>query len=299
LYLNHVVIIGTGTLGGHLCKHLAESSQINKLTIIDKDIVDTKDTILGIFNPIDVGEPKVNILKTSLFTHNVEIEARAELYIDGITELPESDLVIDCRNVFGKRDLNIDVKMYISRRYLILDFQKGEKTGTTQKGEYVIKLEKYEINRAAYYAKDLLCSNILPELIKNQSVKYINIDIIQSIMLKNIDSSKNKPDILYEVDCNICRLTNVEEVVAPILEKNKHSPLKVIVEGRQPLVKQVFNMPDPPKSNYKIIPQNELKTPQQVIEMLGNSIEGADRTIRFLPIISGNEIHIVQEFGGA
>lgn len=299
MILNDVVIIGTGTLGGHLCKHLAESSQINKLTLIDKDIVDTKDATMGVFQLVDLAEPKVYALKRMLKNHNVEIETIEELYMDGITELPKSDLIIDCRNIFGRRDLSIDIKMFISGRFLLLDFQKEVKTGTPKKGEYVIKLTKHEISRAAYYAKDLICSDILPDLLKSRSVKCIDIDIIQSVMLKNIDLNKNKPDMIYEIDNNINRLSRVDEVVTPILNKNKHSDLKILVEDRNTLVRQVFDMPKVKKKKYKTIPKNTLKSPEQVIELLGEAIQGRDKTMTFLPVIVDNEIHILQEVGGA
>jgi hypothetical protein len=299
LNLNDIVIIGTGTLGGHLCKHLAESSQISKLTLIDKDIVDTKDTMMGVFQLVDLAEPKVYALKHMFINHHVEIESRAELYIDGITELPKSDLIIDCRNMFGRRDLSIDMKMFISGRFLILDFQKEEKWGTPKKGEYIIELKKHEINRAAYYAKDLICSDVLPELLKSRSIKYIDIDIIQSVMLKNINLTKDKPDMIYEINNDINRLSRVEEIVTPILNKNKETSLKIVVEKRSPLVQQVFDMPKKAETEYKIIPQNKLQTPEQVIELLGEAIKGRDKTMRFLPVIINNEIHILQELGGA
>ena len=69
--LNDVVIIGTGTLGGHLCKHLAESSQISKLTLIDRDIVETKDASFGVFQFIDLGEPKVHALQKMFYNYNI------------------------------------------------------------------------------------------------------------------------------------------------------------------------------------------------------------------------------------
>ena len=71
-----------------------------------------------------------------------EIECRDELYIDGVTKLPKTDLIIDCRNIFGKRSLEIDLKLYISKRFLILDFQKEERYNQLQKGEYIIELKK-------------------------------------------------------------------------------------------------------------------------------------------------------------
>lgn len=297
--LNDIVIIGTGTLGGHLCKHLAESSQVSNLTLIDKDIVDTKDATLGVFQLIDLAEPKVHALKRMFLNHNVEIESRPELYIDGITELPKSDLVIDCRNMFGRRDLSIDIKIFISGRFLILDFQKEEKIEAQKKGEYIIELKQHEISRAAYYTKDLICSHVLPDLLKSRSMKYIDIDIIQSVMLKNINLSKDKPDMIYEINNNINRLSRVDEVVTPILNKNKETPLKLIVENRNPLVRQVFDIPKTAKTKYKIVPQNSLETPEQVIELLGEAIKGRNKTMRFLPVIINDEIHILQEVGGA
>jgi hypothetical protein len=189
--------------------------------------------------------------------------------------------------------------MFISGRFLILDFQKEEKVETPKKGEYIIELKQHEISRAAYYAKDLICSDILHDLLKSRSTKYIDIDIIQSVMLKNINLTKNKPDMIYEINNNINRLSRVDEVVTPIINKNKETPLKVIVEDRNPLVRQVFDIPKTKNEKYKTIPKNSLRTPEEVIELLGEAIKGRDKTMTFLPVIIDDEIHILQEVGGA
>lgn len=297
--LNIVTIIGTGTLGGHLCKHLVESSKINKLILIDKDTVDSKDTEVGIFQPIDICEPKVHVLYRMFLNNNVEIEPKAEFYIEGVTELPKSDLTIDCRNIFGKRDLNIDMKMFISERFLILDFQKKYENEDRQKGEYVIKLFKHEISRAAYYATNLICSDVITELLKTQSIKYIDIDIIQSIMLKSIKESKQKSDIIYDLDEDVKRLSRIDEIIQPILKQNKKTPLKVAVQERNSIVREVFKMPKVAETTYELIPQGSLKQPEDVIDVLKKAIQNKNKTLKFLPVLIDDEIHILQDTGGA
>lgn len=297
--LSTVTVIGTGTLGGHLCKHLVECSKVSKLILIDKDIVDKKDTEIGIFQPIDIDEPKVHVLYRNLLNYNIEIQPRAEFYIEGITDLPESDLIIDCRNIFGKRDLNIDMKMFINGKFLILDFQKKLEDQTRPKGEYVIQLSKHEISRAASYATDLICSNVIEELLKGQSIKYIDIDIIQSVMLKSIKESKSYPDLIYDTDDNINRISKLEEVIQPILNRNKKAPLKVAVQERGSIAREVFEIPRVAKTTYQIIPQNSLKHPEDVIEVLKNAIKNKSKSLIFLPVLIDNEIHILQTEGGA
>lgn len=299
LNLRTVTIIGTGTLGGHLCKHLAECSRVDKLILIDKDIVDRKDTEIGIFQPIDIDEPKVHVLYRMLLNYNIEIEPRAEFYREGMADLSKSDLTIDCRNIFGKRDLNIDMKMYINERFLILDFQKKLQNETERKGEYIIKLEKHEISRAAYYATSLMCSDVIEELLKGQSVKYIDIDIIQSIMLKSIKESKQRPDLIYDIDDDVNRISKLEEVIQPILKRNQKAPLKITVQERDSITREVFKMPKVAKTTYQIIPRNSLKQPEDVIEVLKNAIKNKSKTLRFLPVLINDEIHILQDAGGA
>lgn len=298
-FFNTITIIGTGTLGGHLCKHLAENSKVCKLILIDKDLVDTKDTEVGIFQPVDIYEPKVHALYHKFKNYNTEIEPRVEFYMDGITDLSVSDLTIDCRNTFGKRDLNIDMKMFISERFLILDFGKKYENENQRKGEYAIQLSEHEISRAAYYATTLICSNIMEELLKSQSIKYIDIDIIQTIMLKSIKESKEKSNIIYDLDKDTKRLIRIDEVIQPILKKNKTTSLKIAVKERNSIVREVFNMPKFAKTTYKIIPQDSLKQPEDVIDILKKAIEGKSKTLQFLPVLIDDKIHILEDTGGA
>jgi hypothetical protein len=299
LNLSEIVIIGCGTLGGHLCKHLAESSAIDKLTLIDPDIVESKDTEIGVFRPIDIQEQKVHVLSRMFSNYKVEINPIVKYFMDGTTELPEADLVVDCRNMFGKRDIRIDIKTYINEKLLILDFQKQKLNEAERKGDYIIKLNKYEINRAAYYTTDLLLSNVLDELLKSQSIKYIDIDIIQSVMLKDIKLCKQSPEIIYDLDENACRLLRVDEVMQPIIDKNQEAPLKVRVQNRQTLVREVFDMPKFAPSHYDIVPKNSINEPVDVLNLLKKAIQHRDKNVRFMPVLVGNEIRILEQSGGA
>jgi len=299
LNLSTVTIIGTGTLGGHLCKHLTECSKVDKLILIDRDLVDTKDTEIGVYQPMDIGEPKVHVLYRMFLNDHIEIQPRAEFYIEGTTKLPQSDLTIDCRNIFGKRDLTIDMKMFINGKFLILDFQKKLENETRPKGEYIIDLSQYEISRAAYYATTLMCSDVIEELLKGQSIKYIDIDIIQSVMLKSIKESKQRPDLIYDMDDDINRISKLEEVIQPIINRNKKAPLKVAVQERGSIAREVFDMPKVAETTYEVIPQNSLKQPEDVIEVLKDAIKNKSKSLVFLPVLIDDEIHILQSEGGA
>jgi len=299
LNLNTVTIIGTGTLGGHLCKHLAESSKINKLILIDKDTVDVKDTEIGIFQPVDIHEPKVHVLYHMFLNYNIEIEPRVEFYIENNTKLDNSDLTIDCRNIFRKRDLNVDMKMFLSERFLILDFQKKYENTSLLKGEYSVQFSKHEISKAAYYATNLICSDVIDELLKGQSIKYIDIDIIQSMMLKSIHEAKDKPNIIYDLDKDVKRLSKLDEVIQPILKRNKETSLRVAIQEKESIVRKVFKMPKVAKTKYQLIPQGSLKQPEDVINVLKKAIENKSKTLRFLPVLIDDEIHVLQDTGGA
>jgi hypothetical protein len=300
LKFNSITIIGTGTLGGHLCKHLAESSEINKLTLVDQDLVDTKDTEFGIFKPVDIHEPKVHVLYRMFSNYKIEIEPIVKFYKDGITILPPSDLTIDCRNVFGKRDLNIDIKMFIADRVLVLDFQKNCKDENQLKGEYHFKLSSHEISTAAYYATNLItCDNILEELLRSRSVKYIDIDIIKSTMLQSINDSKQKCDLIYDLDEDTRRLKRVNEIIQPIIKKNKERPLKLAVKERDSIVRNVFEFPKVAETTYQIIPQNTLKNSKDVIDVLRIAVKDMEDVSKIIPVLIHDEIYILRETGGA
>jgi len=300
LKFNSITIIGTGTLGGHLCKHLAESSEINKLTLIDQDLVDSKDTEFGIFKPVDICEPKVHVLYQMFSNYKIEIEPIVKFYKDGITILPPSDLTIDCRNIFGKRDLNIDMKMFIVDRVLVLDFQKKYKDENQLKGEYRFKLSSHEISTAAYYATNLItCDNILEELLRSRSVKYIDIDIIKSTMLQSINDSKQKCDLIYDLDEDTRRLKRVNEMIQPIIKKNKSRPLKLAVKERDSIVRNVFEFPKVAETTYQIIPQNTLKNSKDVIDVLRIAVKDVEDVSKIIPVLIHDEIYILRETGGA
>lgn len=300
--ISSVTIIGTGTLGGHLCKHLAENSQIDTLNLIDRDYVDNKDTEIGIFRPFDMYDLKVDVLEEMFSTYNVKINKIATFYEDfceGYNDLPKADLTIDCRNMFGKRNKNIDLKMFITDRFLIFDFQKEYKNDNITKGEYIIKLTKDEISRAAYYASNLICSRyILDAMIESQSIKYLDIDVIQSLMLKNIDQINKNPDCIYDFK-DTKRFIGVNEIIQPIIDKNQTFPLKISVKEKQPEIKEVLEIPDLPEKNYKIIPQGTLKCPDDVIENLKQAIKNKNKSTRFMTVLMDDQIYILQETGGA
>ena len=135
--IRKVAIIGLGSIGGFLAKHLSEFDIVKQLVIVDFDFVERKNISNSIYNFRDIGEFKTSSLE-NLLQDIVSIEKINTKYIEGQTWLPQCDLIIDCRDfVYDRRGI-IDLRVYISGRSLILDCRKKFKSSTHYRGEYNI-----------------------------------------------------------------------------------------------------------------------------------------------------------------
>ena len=88
-----VAVIGLGTLGGCLCKHISELENMKELTIVDYDVVESKNVFNSIYKFQNVGEYKVDAL-AEIIKDDVTVTKVKKKYIEGKTSLPMCDLVI-------------------------------------------------------------------------------------------------------------------------------------------------------------------------------------------------------------
>ena len=114
-----ICVIGIGTVGGFLCKYLSEQKSVEKITIVDYDVVSTRDIFRSVYSIGDIGEYKVVALTNKL--KDVEVTVIQKKFIDRHTKLPANDIVIDCRDVIVELDPIINVKLYISSNYLVVN----------------------------------------------------------------------------------------------------------------------------------------------------------------------------------
>ena len=61
--LRKILVIGVGSFGGFLCKHLSELESVKELFIVDFDSVEPKNARNSVYSISQVGEYKVDALK--------------------------------------------------------------------------------------------------------------------------------------------------------------------------------------------------------------------------------------------
>lgn len=300
-----VTVIGLGTLGGFLCKHLSELENIKDLIVVDHDFVEGKNIFKSIYRPSDVGEYKVDAL-ANIINEDVTVTKIRTRYIEGITKLPSNDLVIDCRDIVCDRSEEIDVRFYISERILIIDCRKKVRNVCNYQGAYRTQLNKSEISKAAFFATQTILSGQLNEMIKNNMVQRINLNLISSVMDKSIKRSlKNKLDIIYELADDTQRLQCVEENIKPILRLNRESNVDVFVGGKYSLKDMnLSRFPEEAKTKYALIPKNSMETSLDVIQTLTSLIKKQPGVSNFIITVVQDDydnpyIELVEETGAA
>ena len=300
---NRVTVIGLGTLGGFLCKNISDLDCVKELIIVDHDVVEGKNVFSSIYNSTHIGEYKVNAL-VELINDDVAVTTINEEYIEGITFIPKSDLVIDCRDIVCNRKTEIDVRFYISDRILIIDCRKNVFNKQRYDGLYSLTLSKSEINKAAFFASQIIESGEIKNMIVNNLIQRIDLNIISSIMNKSIRKSlNNKIDMIYESG-NTQRLQCIEENVNPILNLNKQQDVKVFVgERTKALEKNINKIPVIGASKYAVIPKSSLNNPLDVIQALSNIVNLQDGVSNFIVTVrkrKGEEyVELIEETGAA
>lgn len=299
-----MTVIGLGTLGGFLCKHISEIESIKELTIVDHDIVEGRNVFKSVYRVEDVGEYKVDAL-CNIINEDVTVTKINTRYIEGKTQLPPSDLVIDCRDIVCDRSSEIDVRFFISERILMIDCRKNVRNRCDYEGAYRIQLNKSEINTASFFAAQTIVSGQLKEMINNNMVQRINLNLISSVMDKSIRRTlNNKLDIIYELADNAQRLQCIEENIRPILKLNKKSDVEVFIGERTKELNNVIPFPQVAKTKYALIPQNSLNNSFDVIQALTDIVKEQPGIMNFIVTVRKDNfespfIELVEETGAA
>lgn len=294
LTLRKIVVIGVGSFGGFLCKHLSELESVKQLYIIDDDIIEGKNIRNSVYTFSQVGEYKVDAL-TEIVQDDISVLGFRSKYEEGKTKLPKADLVIDCRDVVCDRATDIDIRFYISGRVLIIDSRKNIKCHREYKGKYSINLTKSEIRKAAFFAAQIINSNQLTDLRKNKPIQTVDLDLIPVFLNKSIkETLENKSDLLYEVFDHTDRIHGLEEQIQPIMQINKTEDIKVFIAEKEVQI----------LSNHCIIPKGSLHTSTDLVESLTNLVKQRGDFMNFIVVMKENpdgsrHIELLEETGGS
>lgn len=299
-----VTIIGLGTLGGFLSKNISELNTVSELVLIDYDIVEGKNTFKSIYNSSHIGEYKVNVL-SEMINNDVIITKINQPFIEGITKIPKSDLVIDCRDVVCDRGTEIDVRLYITGRNLIIDCRKNVKNTYNYDGEYSMNLPKSEIRKAAFFASQILETGDINRLINNQMIQKIELNLLNNIMKNSIEKTlSNKIDMIYEATGTHQRLQCIAENIKPILDLNQRQDVEIFVgERTKSLEKKIIKFPKESKNKHAVLSKNSLQDSSDILNVLTKLIDNQKGVKNFIVTIKKkkgkNYVELLEETGAA
>lgn len=293
----NICVIGVGTLGGFVCKHLAEQENVKELTIIDDDIVQAKNIHNSIYDASSLGEYKVDFLEY-LLKNLLPIKKFRHKYFEGKTKLPACDLVIDCRDELYDRFNEIDVRLFISNKNLIFDCRKQLIYTNKYKGQYTIQLTKNDLSRAGFFAAQIIGGGSIKDFMKNEIIHSLNLDILPEIVRQSTESDiASRTDVIYEKDTqNIVH--GLDRSLKNILEINKYQPIEVYVGE-----KENFLTRKTPRTNFAVIPKMALKNPVDLNNFFGNFLVRNNITKNFIIIFKKENnnyfIELLEETGAA
>jgi hypothetical protein len=249
-----ITVIGLGTLGGFVVGALSNIETVETLILIDHDTVEQKNLKNSIYRQVDIGLHKTEALTDIISTtSNITVLSLEEKYIEGKTTIPKCDLILDCRDYTYDRLKEVDARLYISSRYLMVDCRKNVEYKTRTHGKYIMELSKEDLRYAASLVSMLVYNSTIKSLIKNKSVQKYELDYV-----KHID--KCAYDIVYENPVGEEKFVNLPDHILPIIEANKHSEINLYVGS------SVF-----PFSELTL-PKNSLQTSGDVVISLARAV---------------------------
>jgi hypothetical protein len=244
-----VTVIGVGTLGGFVAEAVSKLEGLEQLVVVDHDIVEVKNLSNSIYRPIDIDLLKVDALKDII--SNVQVETYPIMFEEGISFLPTTDLVLDCRDSTYNRGSYIDARLYISSRYLIVDCRKHVHYREQMYGKYIETLTSNDLRYASTTVSMILHSGTIQSLITLKSVQKYELDYVKKI-------DRCRYDVLYENTSEDDKFVNLPNKIIPILDLNKKHDLNVVVGSN--------SMP----MSQTVIPMGSLKNGNDLITNLNS-----------------------------
>jgi molybdopterin/thiamine biosynthesis adenylyltransferase len=262
-----VTVVGLGSLGSYFCDNLCKLENIKKLVIVDYDTVQQKNLKLSPYRKEDIGKAKVDALEKLIQERSTDIKVVKfnEKFEEGVTKLPKTDLVIDCRDfAYDRKDL-IDARLSISSRYLLVDCRKSVEYRRNYVGTYPLSIERKDVIDAAEFAGSLVRKNLIEKMIEKQKVYAIELDYLETMMSRSLNQLTKRKDILFDVSSKeIERFSNLLDCIDPIIFMNKLSRVVIYVGNKKFPVSQ------------KTFPKNTFKSFNDVISILITMINPLD-----------------------
>ena len=294
--IKSILVIGIGSLGGFFTEFISCLPGLQKLTIMDYDIVEESNLKNSIYMKKDLKRKKVDALYDMIKDKNDDlfIERIDEKFKESTCERIPYDLVFDCRDENCDRSGYIDGRFYISFNHLVIDCKKHVTRGTSKRGTYIVNLSKIEIRRAAFKLSEVVLTGKIQELIERQIELNIdlNFDDQKKVIQLAVKKHDNQPDLIYDYSFKgEERLTGHFENLPAILKANKVSSIPVYVGSRDSSL------------DSELIPKLEMQSPEDVMRILSQMVNNVFTFRKYLVATGENEdrvfIELIPETGGA
>lgn len=254
-----IAIMGIGTLGGFVANAIQNIESVETLIFIDPDVVEEKNLKNTIYEKEHISKNKVDALTEIIKKKNRKITTISinEKYIENKTKIPKCDLVLDCRDYTYDRGNEIDARLYISSRYLMVDTRKNIKYSTKTEGKYLIELSKEDLRYASSLVAMLIHNNTIKSLMTRQCVQKYELDHTKHI-------EKDEYDIVYENVCGENKFINLPDKIMPIINANRKSDVDVFIGS-------------------KLFPLDKLKIPKNTLQ------NSCDIVLNFSKIVANQQ----------
>lgn len=284
-----IAIIGCGSLGGFLANFLAHDENVKKLIIVDNDIVEEKNIKNSIYTTDCVGKPKVVCLKDIINKFSsIEILYMNEMYVEDRTILPKYDLLIDCRDHTYSRKGKINLRLYLSSRFLVFDCRKYVDNEKELEGRYTEYLNKTDLMNASLSAATLICNGTIDQFMRNNLVYNLELDYLTKYSMNYVNTFEKKPDVIYDFEQGEEKFIGLHDNMNDIIEKNRTSDMFLSFSVGS---KSLATIP---------VDKNKLISKENIFKFLSDSIDNPVLNFNYYIVkVENNMIVLIPETGAA
>jgi len=286
--VSSVTIIGLGSLGGYVCGSLSKVSGIKKLVVVDFDRIQKKNISESIYTSKYVGDSKVYAIKRIIkfLNPDLEIIGVKEKYIEGKTKLPcKTDLVFDSRDFIYDRNGEIDCRLFITSRYIVIDCRRKVSYNNHFEGVYNQKVSKLDLSNAANIVSSLVENGKIFDIIEKEIVHKVELDYV----------CRKTHEILQEKDNMVTipdpKFIDLEDSLHKILESNKKQSLKMFLGSKESSLM------------FKEIQKGSLTSSNDVVSLLTQFVQSPFATAGFIVVLHDKQkeayLELLPETGAA
>jgi hypothetical protein len=275
-----ITVIGVGTLGGFLCESLSKVESVKKIVVIDYDRVRKKNIPESVYPPKSVGNSKVYSIKKIIkfLNPNIEVIGIKEKYIEGKTKLSvKTDLVFDCRDFIYDRNGEIDSRLFITGRYIVLDCRRKVTYNNHFEGSYNQKVTRLDLSNAANIASSLVENGKIFDIVEKELVHKVELDYV----------SRKTHEILQEKDNMVAipdpKFIDLEDSLHKILENNKKGSLKMFLGSKESSLM------------FKEIQKGTLNSSKDVVSLLSQFVQSPFASAGFIVVLHEKQKEVYLE----